>query len=65
MNMQLPELKFTEMARDFSLASPFNQDSSSITEDNADLRGNQVKPCDFFFLQGSAWLVVVFWFFFS
>lgn len=54
MNTQLPELKFSELARDFFLASPFNpgvwnQDSGHTTEDNADLRGNQVKPWDAFF----------------
>lgn len=67
MNTQLPKLKFSELERDFFLTSPFNpgvwnRDSGDTTEDNADLRGNQVKPWDaFIFLRSSTWLL---WFFF-
>lgn len=62
MKMQLPKLKFSEMSRDFFLASPFdpgNQDSGDTTEDNADLRWNQGKPWEgcFFPLQSSTWLL--------
>lgn len=68
MNTQLPKLKFSELERDFFLASPFNpgvwnRDSGDTTEDNADLRGNQVKPWGaFIFLRSSTWLLCFFFF---
>lgn len=53
MKIQLPKLKFSEMARGFFLASfnpgVWNQDSGDTTEDNADLRRNQGKPWEGFF----------------
>lgn len=59
MNTELPKLKFSELARDFILTPPFNlvvwnQDLGDTTEDNVDLRWNQVKPWDAFFFSYKA-----------